>query len=177
MSEDRRMTLEEFEKELAIHGVDVALWPRNAVAAAVFVEGSAAARRALAEARLIEAALAEARRDDAPAPAALLERILADADDVASAREAALKPAPAARGGFLERLKRRVSFPALRPAAICAASALFGVWLGQSTVVADTAAALADGAETADALGLYENGGAEDLEIALAFQPDSEGWE
>lgn len=177
MNEDRRMTLEEFDRGLAAHGPDLARWPGGGPAAAVLLESSPPARRALAEAKLIAVAVAAARTEETPAPEALLERILADAADVAAAREAATKAAPARRRrGALDALRRWTFFPALRPAAICAASALVGLWLGQSAVVADTAAALTDNQEPTDIVALYGGTASEEQDIALAFQPGMEAW-
>lgn len=176
MNEKRRMTLEEFDRGLSAHGPDPALWP-EAGAAAALLETSSAARRALAEARLIAGAVAAARAEETQAPEALLARILADADDIAFARRAAeekASPAPAKRGAFAA-LRRWAFFPALRPAAICAVSASIGIWLGQSAVVADTAAALTENQETVEMIDLY-GGSPEEQELAFAFRSEMGGW-
>ncbi len=119
----------------------------------------------------LDAALAAAREaPPGPAPERLLERIMADAAEVAAARE---RPSPqprrSKRPGALARLL--AALPALRPAAACAAAALVGLWLGQTAMIAGAADALLDqGGETV----AYDD---DPLSGALiAFGDVPEGW-
>ncbi|MFN3261394.1 MAG: hypothetical protein ACE37J_12630 [Pikeienuella sp.] len=119
----------------------------------------------------LDAALAAARAaPPGPAPEGLLERIMADAADVAASRgKAEAAPRRPARSGALARLL--AALPALRPAAACAAAALVGLWLGQTSMVAGAADALLDQGAGAVA---YED---DPLSGALiAFGDVPEGW-
>lgn len=119
----------------------------------------------------LDAALAAAREaPPGPAPERLLERIMADAAEVAASRERpAARPLRPARGGALARLL--AALPALRPAAACAAAALVGLLIGQSPMIAGAADALLD---TGGEVAAYDD---DPLSGALlAFGDVPEGW-
>lgn len=127
------MTLDRLETAISRHGADLGRWPAaERAAAAALAAADPAARRALDDAAALEAAFAAARARPEPAPAALLERVMADAATVAAGREATRRPVAARRFGL------RLGGMA-RPALACAASALLGLWLGQSAMVAQAA--------------------------------------
>lgn len=130
------MTLAVFEDLAFAHGADLAEWPEDTQAeAAALAKASPEARALLAAAANLQTALAAARPDD-PAPSVdLMSRILADAATVKPA--AVFTPAPQPeRAAFFARIWDVVS-----PAAACAASVMFGLWLGYAGPVDLTAVA------------------------------------
>ncbi len=160
------MSLDRIETAISRHGPALERWPAEARAEAeALMAAEPALRRALDEAALVEAALAEAARAHEPAPAALLERIIADAGEVAAARAPAARPA-ARRSGFRWRVP-----DFFRPALACAASALIGLWLGQSAMVAQAA----QGLIAEEPAAYSETMGAP--ELAMGYGDLSEAWE
>lgn len=123
--ENTEMTLAEFEDLAFAHGADLSEWPEDAqAAAAALAEASSEARALLAAAAELQTALAMARPDDPVPSVDLMSRILADAATVRAV--AATMPAPQPRRTpFFSRI-----WDVISPAAACAASAAFGVWLG-----------------------------------------------
>lgn len=172
------MKLEEFETGLARHGADLSLWPeRERVAAGALLVRSAPAREAQEAMAMLEDGFAAARLAPEPVSEALLARVMADAADVAAEREPRVeRPAD----GLARRLWSAAragapSLKALRPAAMCAAAAVFGLWLGQSAVVADAADMLIDG--RAGAAKTFALGQEDSMyDVAFAFLPDEGGW-
>lgn len=123
----------------------------------------------------LDAALAEARAaPPSPAPAALLERIMADAALVAAERAAPMRRrnmvAEGMFAGMIAGVRRLFAGAPLKPAAACMAAAAFGLWLGQSAPVADAAEALL----SAPSAVAYEDDPM--AGVALAFGYDEEGW-
>ncbi len=150
MNFGKDMDLDRFEAALAAWGSDLSRWPSDARAAGqriLATDPNAAA--ALAEMAALEDELANLRRAedlDPPAlSASLAERILADAATAMPSRIAS-PSVPVARESFFVRIMALLgdNATALRPAAICAASAVVGLWLGSLApeAVADMAVAM-----------------------------------
>lgn len=163
------MKLADFEAGLARHGAALSDWPEEARGAAeALLAVSAPARRAHREMAALDAALAETRATAPAAPDALIERVMVDAVAVAAARS---RPAPPPRRLALGRF---LSLPLLRPAAICAASAALGFWLGHAAAPGGAAGTLIEAEGSAAesyALGLDGEDGA-----VYAFLPEAEVW-
>lgn len=123
--EHTQMTLAEFEDLAFAHGPDLSEWPGHAQAgAARLAEASPEAQALLGAAADLQSALAAARPAD-PAPSVeLMSRILSDAATVRPAQVSAPETKPA-RASLVSRILTVFS-----PAAACAASAAFGLWLG-----------------------------------------------
>jgi hypothetical protein len=122
------MTIETFERLALIHGGAIVDWPvaRQAQALA-FAAGSAPARAALEDARVLDAALADlAAEAPPPVPGALIARILGDADRALAERRA-VPDVPGAE--ILRPVFGRARFAG--PLAL-AASAAIGVFMGWS---------------------------------------------
>jgi hypothetical protein len=120
------MDLTRFEELAMTHGPDLAVWPEGLRAAAeTLLAQSAEARAARDRAALLFDALAEEAARPAPASAALMARILADAAEATPERTPA--KAAGARGPFGFSV-----FWRLLPPAALTASAVLGVALGYS---------------------------------------------
>lgn len=123
--ETTEMTLAEFEDLAFAHGPNLSDWPDAAQGGAVmFVEASPEAQALLNSIANLQSVLAASRPED-PAPSVdLMSRILADAATALPAPFPAPTPRPA-RSSLVSRIWNVFS-----PAAACAASAAFGLWLG-----------------------------------------------
>ncbi|QIE55908.1 hypothetical protein G5B40_10875 [Pikeienuella piscinae] len=168
------MNLEEFETALARHGAAFSDWPGAArEAAEALLATSGAARRAHEEMAALAAALSAARAAPPDAPEALIERVITDAADVAAERARGVQRR--ARPSPLDILGRAFSTPLLRPVVACAASAAFGLWLGQTGLMAGAAESLIDietGAGDRYAFDIGDDAG----DPVYAFLSDSEVW-
>ncbi|MEX2521045.1 MAG: hypothetical protein WD969_17145 [Paracoccaceae bacterium] len=150
------MRQEDFESALARFGPEPDLWPESARAAA------------------LEGAFADLRAVPARAPDALLSRVMADAADIAAARAAPRNPRPGWLAAIAAKARHAFSTPILRPAMACAACAVLGLWLGQTTMVASAATTLFPAEEAAGALA-FSDDGLGGVEIAFGY--GEEGWE
>lgn len=174
MTEKWEMTQEEFESALARFGPEQGSWPdpaRRDAAPRLTQRDAQAAMRAAAE---LEGAFAELRARPVGAPDALLARVMADAADVAAARPAPRGSRPGWRHVIAARVRAALSTPALRPAMACAACAVFGLWLGQTAMIA-TAATTLFPADQAAGVMTFSDDGFSGVEIALGY--GEEGWE
>lgn len=127
--ENTEMTLAEFEDLAFAHGPDLSGWPDQAQAgAAMLIEASPEARTLLDRVFDLQSALSAARPED-PAPSVdLLSRILADAAIVEPFVASSLAILPAVQPVRVPLFSR--IWAVFSPAAVCAASAAMGLWLG-----------------------------------------------
>ncbi len=121
------MTLAVFVDLAFAHGGDLSEWPKATQAeAAALVEASSEARALLTTAAEFRTALANARPEDPVPSVDLMSRILADAATVKPVAAFAPAPQPQPRRTlFFSRI-----WDVFSPAAACAASVVFGLWLG-----------------------------------------------
>lgn len=131
------MDIETFRDNLARHGAGPYAWPEpEREAGRALFGNSPEAREAAAEMEALSALFDEIKTaPPAPAPDALLARVMADAADVQAARDAPAAPprAEPSRMGWL-------AF--LRPLFIGAAPAALGLWLGYAVLGGDVAEAM-----------------------------------
>lgn len=153
MNEDQEMKPEAFEALLTRHGADPSLWPSGEREAALeLLSVSEDAQELHAAMHLLDEALDEAKHAPQTAPDALLARVMADAADIAAEQMA---EADRARPGLFTRLLDKLAgrfAPVLRPVAVCAMAAAFGLWIGQSSVVTDAAEGLVTDGNNAEEL-------------------------
>lgn len=143
MNQEKAMDLDQFETMLALWGTEQRSWPIDQQSDAMaLLAQSAHARFALERMKAVDQELLVLGREEAAIPAALSERILADAADVIADRRPVKTTGETSHGAAFSLISwiQRVG----QPAAVFAASAMIGLWVGYSAPggVAEAASAI-----------------------------------